>query len=111
MDAALLAAYGTGLASANDVRRRWVTLAARATPEPPANARYQRAFAYESTSSRTESDDARSARAAVRPRGRSGVEIVTPAYGTDRYPPFLTVRTRSAGIAAITFAPATQSTK
>ena len=42
--AALLAAYGVGLASADDVRRGWVTLAPRATPRPRATALYDRRF-------------------------------------------------------------------
>jgi len=45
MGAALLAAYGVGLASADDVRRGWVTLTPRATPHPAATERYDRAFA------------------------------------------------------------------
>jgi ribulokinase len=44
MGAALLAAYGVGLASADDVRRGWVTLAPRATPAAETRDRYQRAF-------------------------------------------------------------------
>ena len=45
MGAALLAAYGVGLASADDVRRGWVTLAPRAAPQPAAIERYDRVFA------------------------------------------------------------------
>lgn len=45
MGAALLAAYGAGLASADDVRRGWITLRPRATPQPSTTARYERAFA------------------------------------------------------------------
>jgi len=41
MGAALLAAYGVGLASADDVRRGWVDLAPRATPDPAATRRYE----------------------------------------------------------------------
>ena len=44
MGAALLAAYGVGLASADDVRRGWVTLLPRATPQAATGDRYQRAF-------------------------------------------------------------------
>jgi xylulokinase len=45
MGAALLAAYGAALVSADDVRRGWVTLAPRATPRPRATAAYARLFA------------------------------------------------------------------
>ena len=44
MGAALLAAYGVGLASADDVRRGWVTLVARASPHAAATAVYDRLF-------------------------------------------------------------------
>lgn len=44
MGAALLAAYGVGLASEDDVRRGWVTLASRATPRARATADYDRIF-------------------------------------------------------------------
>jgi ribulokinase len=44
MGAALLAAYGVGLASADDVRGGWVTLVPRATPAPETRDRYRRAF-------------------------------------------------------------------
>jgi len=45
MGAALLAAYGAGLASDDDVRRGWVTLAPRATPNAETTERYARTFA------------------------------------------------------------------
>jgi xylulokinase len=45
MGAALLAAYGAALVSADDVRRGWVTLVPRATPRPRATAAYARLFA------------------------------------------------------------------
>ena len=45
MGAALLAAYGTGLVDADDVRRGWVTLAPRAQPRPEQTAAYDRMFA------------------------------------------------------------------
>lgn len=45
MGAALLAAYGTGLISADAVRRGWVTLEHRATPDPAAVERYDAVFA------------------------------------------------------------------
>jgi sugar (pentulose or hexulose) kinase len=45
MGAALLAAFGAGLVSADDVRRGWVTLVPRATPRPRAAGRYARLFA------------------------------------------------------------------
>lgn len=45
MGAALLAAYGVGLAREDDVRRGWVTLVPRATPVPSATKHYERAFA------------------------------------------------------------------
>ena len=41
MGAALLAAYGVGLVGADDVRRGWVDLAPRATPDPAATRRYE----------------------------------------------------------------------
>jgi xylulokinase len=41
MGAALLAAYGVGLVGADDVRRGWVDLAARASPLPAATQRYE----------------------------------------------------------------------
>ena len=44
MGAALFAAYGASLISADDVRRGWVTLAPRATPRPRAAAAYARLF-------------------------------------------------------------------
>ena len=40
MGAALLAAYGVGLVGADDVRRGWVDLVPRATPDPAATRRY-----------------------------------------------------------------------
>jgi xylulokinase len=45
MGAALLAAFGAGLVSADDVRRGWVTLVPRATPRPRAAGRYAPLFA------------------------------------------------------------------
>src|SRR6185312_15217457 len=45
MGAALLAAYGVGLVTADDVRRGWVTLAPRARPRPDATAAYGQLFA------------------------------------------------------------------
>jgi ribulokinase len=45
MGAALLAAYGVGLVSDDDVRRGWVTLVPRATPNAALTERYARAFA------------------------------------------------------------------
>jgi len=45
MGAALLAAYGAGLASDDDVRQGWVTLAPRATPNAATTERYARTFA------------------------------------------------------------------
>ena len=45
MGAALLAAYGVGLVTADDVRRGWVTLAPRAKPATEATASYERLFA------------------------------------------------------------------
>ena len=45
MGAAILAAYGAGLASDDDVRRGWVTLTPRAAPNPATTERYARAFA------------------------------------------------------------------
>jgi len=45
MGAALLAAYGAGLAGEEDVRRGWVTLLPRATPDAATAERYARAFA------------------------------------------------------------------
>jgi xylulokinase len=45
MGSAILAAYGAGLASDDDVRRGWVTLAPRAAPNPATAERYARAFA------------------------------------------------------------------
>ena len=44
MGAALLAAYGASLISADDVRRGWVTLVPRATPRPRAGVAYARLF-------------------------------------------------------------------
>jgi len=44
MGAALLAAYGAGLVSVDDVRRGWVTLAPRATPSADAAAIYDETF-------------------------------------------------------------------
>jgi xylulokinase len=44
MGAALLAAFGAGIATADDVRRGWITLAPRATPRPRATAIYDRMF-------------------------------------------------------------------
>ncbi|HSC97549.1 MAG TPA: FGGY-family carbohydrate kinase [Casimicrobiaceae bacterium] len=44
MGAALLAAYGAGLVSVDDVRRGWVTLAPRATPGADAAAIYDEMF-------------------------------------------------------------------
>ncbi|HJU23867.1 MAG TPA: FGGY-family carbohydrate kinase [Casimicrobiaceae bacterium] len=45
MGAALLAAYGVGLAGEDDVRRGWVTLVPRATPAASATRQYERAYA------------------------------------------------------------------
>lgn len=45
MGAALLAAYGAGLAGEEDVRRGWVTLVPRATPDAATAERYAGAFA------------------------------------------------------------------
>jgi xylulokinase len=45
MGAALLAAFGVGLVSAEEVRRGWVTLAPRATPRPGATKIYDGMFA------------------------------------------------------------------
>ena len=45
MGAALLAAFGAGLITAQDVHRGWVTLVARATPQPRAVQAYNRIFA------------------------------------------------------------------
>jgi xylulokinase len=44
MGASLLAAYGVGLVSADQVRKGWVTLKARASPRPDACARYKNLF-------------------------------------------------------------------
>jgi sugar (pentulose or hexulose) kinase len=44
MGAALLAAYGVGLVAAEDVRRGWVTLIPRATPNSRASQTYDRLF-------------------------------------------------------------------
>lgn len=44
MGAALLAAYGVGLVTAENVRRGWVTLVPRATPRPRATGIYDRLF-------------------------------------------------------------------
>jgi xylulokinase len=45
MGAALLAAFGTGLIDADQVQRGWVDLQARASPQPTAQALYDRRFA------------------------------------------------------------------
>jgi xylulokinase len=44
MGAALLAAYGVGLVTSDDVRRGWVTLTPRAKPDPPATRTYDAFF-------------------------------------------------------------------
>ena len=60
MGAALLAAYGAALVSADDVRRGWVTLAPRATPRPRAAAAYARLFeSYKALYPALKVDDAR----------------------------------------------------
>ncbi len=44
MGAGLLAAYGVGLVTSEDVRRGWVTLTPRAQPDPPATRTYDAFF-------------------------------------------------------------------